>query len=462
MTTTAVRAPATRLLAEWVDGLGYDDIPDDVRELAKGLLIDYLGCAIAGAQRPHAEAARRQQQSLGGSPQATVLGTDLRLPMDRAAFLNGMAGSSTPQLDDVCKESLGHPGVGTHPAALAVAEGVGASGADLLVAIVAGYELSWRVGAAVGLGAFNRGWHPRGGCNVFSSAVAAAKLLGLQGSDTYCSVLGLAGNQAAGLMSACFWHDAWYTLSAHASENGVNAALLAQAGYGAGTTVLEDPYGGYGSVVSDETDWDRLLEGLGERFELPFTGTKPHSSSAATHGAIDAVLTIVRRDGVTAEEVAAIEVGTYQVAAETLGRKFPTTHVHATMSVPYLVCRALLDGQIWLDQFTPEKLQDPAVAALQERLTMVLDPELDAMSPKHLPHRVTLTTHDGRRYSELVVAPKGDPDNRMTPEEIDDKFRRLSADVLAPEAVEDALGQLHRLERLDDVGPLMATLRRTR
>lgn len=454
------RRPATRILAEWVDGLRYADIPDDVLGLAKGMLIDYLGCAVAGAQRPHVEAARQIHLSLGGNEQATILGTDRLTSIDRAAFLNGMAGSSTPQLDDVCKESLGHPGVGTHPAALAVAEAVHASGRDLLVAIVAGYELSWRVGAAVGLGAFNQGWHPRGGCNVFSSAVAAGKLLGLEGIDTYCNVLGLAGNQAAGLMSVCFWHDAWYTLSAHASQNGVVAAMLAQSGFTAGTTVLEDPYGGYGSVVSDHTDWDRLLEGLGERFELPFTGTKPHSSSGATHGAIDAVLAIVQRDGVTADDVDRIEVRTYGVAAETLGRKFPTSHVHATMSVPYLVARALLDGQIWLDQFTEDKLKDPLVRDLQERLTMVRDPELDAMAPKHLPHRVTITTKDGRELTELVVAPKGDPDNRMTADELNDKFRRLAGDVLTPEAADAAVEQVANLEDLSDVGALTATLRR--
>jgi 2-methylcitrate dehydratase PrpD len=457
---TEGRRPATRILAGWVDALRYGDLPGEVVELAKGTLLDYLGCALAGSRRPHTTAARDLHRSLGGTPQSTVLGEDALTSMDRAAFLNGMAGSSTPQLDDVCKESLGHPGVGTHPAALAVGEHVGASGRQVLVAIVAGYELSWRVGAAVGLGAFDNGWHPRGGCNVFSSAVAAAKLLGLEGVDTYCAVLGLAGNQAAGLMSACFWHDAWYTLSAHASQNGVSAALLAQAGFGAGCTVLEAPYGGYGAVVSDHTDWDRLLEGLGERFELPFTGQKPHSSSGATHGAIDATLAIARRDGVGADDVESIEVDTYRVAAETLGRRFPSTHVHATMSVPYLVARALLDGQIWLEQFTGDKLSDPKVCALQERVTMRTDPELDALAPKHLPHRVTITTRTGRRLTEEVRAPRGDPDNRMTAGELEAKFRRLAGGVLADDAIDSVVDQVRGLEQAADLTRLTATLRR--
>lgn len=458
--TTAELAPATRLLADWVNDLTYEDLPPEIVTLAKGMLLDYLGCAIAGSHRPHTRAATAIETEMGGVEQSTVLGTSHRLPMDRAAFLNGMFGSSTPQLDDVCKESLGHPGVGTHPAVLAVGEARGATGRDALVAIVAGYELSWRVGAAVGLPAFDRGWHPRGGCNVFAAAVAAAKLLGLRGVDTYCAVLGLAGNQASGLMAACFWHDAWYTLSAHASANGVRAALLAQSGFDAGCTILEDPYGGYGNVVSDGTDWDRLLEGLGDRFELPFTGLKPHASSGATHGAIDAVLALRDREGITTDQVEAIEVRTYQVAAETLGRRHPDRHVHATMSVPYLVSRALIDGRIWLDQFSDSKLADSEVNRLQDLVTMIVDPELDAMAPKYLPHEVTIRTTGGREVSERVLTPRGDPENRMSQSEIEAKFHLLVEGILDPDAAAEAVTLVGSLEFLDDLGSLLATLRR--
>ena len=456
-----VNPPATRRIAGFVDSLSYADLPADVVGQAKRLLLDYLGAALAGGTRPHVVKAREIALALGGgNEQSTVLSTDVRVAMDRAAFLNGVAGSSTPQLDDVCKESLGHPGVGTHPAVLAVGEERGRSGPDALVAIVAGYELSWRVGAAVGLDAFNTGWHPRGGCNVFAAAVAAAKLLGLRGEDTYCAVLGLAGNQAAGLISACFWHDAWYLLSGHASQNGVQAALLAGAGYTAGDTVLEDPYGGYCNVVcSDGADYDRLLEGLGERFELPFTGQKVHSSSAATHAAVDATLALVQRHDLGPDDVDRIEVHTYQVAAETLGKKHPDRHVHAAMSIPYLVSAAISDRQVSLPQFTAEKLAAPDVAALQDRVEMILDPELDAMAPKHLPARVVIVTRDGRTLSEQVVAAKGDPDNPLTDDETAEKFRKLSAGILTDAAIDDVIGIVGRLDQVDDLRELTTALR---
>lgn len=455
------RDDVTVALAEWLAALSFDDLPADLIEQAEGTLIDYLGCALAGSQRTHARQATELALEMGGEPQATVLGTSTRTSVDRAAFLNGTFGSSTPQFDDVCKESLGHPGVGTHPAVLAVGEQQGATGREALVAIVAGFEMSWRIGAGIGLPAFNKGWHPRGGVNVFAAAAAAAKLLGLSGTGTYCAVLGLAGNQAAGLMAATYWHDAWYLLSGHASQNGVLAALLAERGYGAGRTIIEDDYGGYGNVVSDGTDFERMLEGLGERYELPFTGQKPHSSSGATHAAIDAVLRLRADHDLTPGDVDKIEVRTYQVAAGTLGRKFPTTHLHGTMSVPYLVARALLDGQVQLEQFTDEKLQDPEVRLLQERVEMIVDPELDQLAPKYLPASVTVYLHDGTSLTETVTIPKGDPENPMTRDELDDKFRLLASGVLEEAAIEETIAIVRDLGALDDLRDLTQVLRRT-
>jgi 2-methylcitrate dehydratase PrpD len=451
---------ATRQLARFVADLTYEDIPDDVVTLAKAVLIDYLGAALAGSQRPHSQQALAMSRELGGAPQATVLGTSEQTSIDRAAFLNGMFGSSTPQLDDVCKESLGHPGVGTHPAVLAVGEYRNASGKEAIVAIVAGYELSWRVGAAIGLSAFNKGWHPRGGCNVFAAAVAAGKLLGMTGEDDFCAALGLAGNKASGLISASFWHDAWYTLSGNASQDGVLAALLAQRGYSAGCTVLEDPYGGYVRVVAPAPDWDRLLVGLGERFELPFTGLKPHASSGATHAAVDAMLAIRARITSDPTAIERVEVRTYQVAAETLGKRYPDCHVHASMSIPYLVSVAFMDGQVLLPQFTPERLQDPVLTDLQSKVDMILDPVLDAMAPGLLPAEVSVVLTDGTQETERILTPKGDPANPLSPEEIDAKFRGLAAEALPTSTIDEVLATCHRLEELEDLADLGATLRR--
>ena len=229
----------THQLAEFLDKLSFQDLPQDVIEKAKGTFLDYLGAALAGSTRPHAKKALEVILSLNGNGDSTILGSIHTTSVERAAFINGLYGSSTPQLDDAFKESLGHPGVGTLPAVLAVGEMERANGKDILVSIVAGFEMAMRVGAAVGREAFGRGWHPRGGCNIFAAAAASAKLLKLKGLDSYCAVLGLAGNKASGLIAAAYFHDAFYTLSGNASQDRVMAALLARAGYNAGTTLLE-------------------------------------------------------------------------------------------------------------------------------------------------------------------------------------------------------------------------------
>jgi 2-methylcitrate dehydratase PrpD len=454
--------PYTRQIAQFVDQLSFEELPSEVIEKPKGTLLDYPGAALVGSTRPHAREALAITLALGGSEEATILGSRHRTAVDRAAFLNGLCGSSTPQLDDVWKESLGHPGVGTQPAVLAVGEREKASGADALVAIVAGYELAMRVGAAIGKEAHERGWHPRGGCNVFAAAVASAKLLGLEGLDAYCAVLGLAGNKASGLMPAVFWHDAWYTLSGNASQDGVMAALLAQAGYDAGCTILEDEYGGYCRVVCDHPDWDRLMEGLGERFEIMHIGQKPHASSGATHAAIDATLSIVNQHDIGPEDVERIRIWGFEVMVVRLGHPHPENHVHATMSIPYMVAVALTDGQVLLPQFEEKRLRDPQIEALQERMELLVDPELERMCPKYLPARVEISTKDGAVYTEEVKVPKGDPENPLAPEEPRFKFDGLAGKVLNEDAIEETVQIVDALEEVEDIGDLTAVLRRVK
>ena len=450
----------TRQIAEFVDQLSFEDLPPEVIEKAKGALIDYLGAAFAGSTRPHAKKALDVILSLGGVEESTILGTKGRTAVDRAAFLNGLFGSSAPQLDDVYAESLGHPGVGTLPAALAVGERAKADGRQILVATVAGYEVAIRIGAAVGKEAFDRGWHPRAGCNVFAAAVASAKILELKGPEAYCAVLGLAGNKASGLVSAAFFHDAFYTLSGNASQDGVMAALLAQARYDAGCTILEAEHGGYCRVVCDQPDWDRLTEGLGQRFEILGIAQKPHSSCMCAHAAIDATLSIVKRYDIGPQDVERIKIWGFREMTETFGQSYPENRIHATMSIPYLVAVAIADRQVLPLQLEETRLKDPQIAALQERMELFVDPELERLCPKYLPARVEIRTKGGAVYLEEVKVPKGDPDNPLSPEELRLKFRNLTADILDQAAIEEAIGMIDDLEMMSDVGELTSVLRR--
>jgi 2-methylcitrate dehydratase PrpD len=429
-------------------------------EKAKGTLIDYLGCALAGSTWPRSKVALDLMTELGGTEESTIIGTSRKTAVDRAAFLNGMFGSSAPQLDDVMSDSYGHPGVATHPAVLAVGERAGADGKEAIVAIVSGYELAMRVGAAVGREAFERGWHPRGGCNVFAAAVAAGKLLGLNSTEDYCATLGLAGNKASGLIAAAFFHDAWYMLSGNAAQDGVVAALFAELGYDAGCTILEDSFGGYCRIVCDDPNWDRLTRGLGHDFEIMNIGQKVHSSSGGTHAAIDAALSIVMEHDIEPEDVERVTVWGSELTAKTMGRPFPDNHINATMSVPYLVAVAISDRQVSLPQFTEQKLRDPRLAELQKRTEVVLDAELDALAPACIPARVEVVTGDGHAYSKEVRSPRGMPADPLTAEELHDKFRSLAGGVLQPSAISETIEMVDDLEQLSSISQLTAVLRR--
>lgn len=457
------RSPGyTERLSRYLADLTFETLPPPVVEKAKGTLIDYLGCALAGSTWPRSKAALDLMTDLGGIEEATILGTSQKTAVDRAAFLNGMFGSSAPQLDDIMSDSYGHPGVSTHPAVLAVGERTGADGRQAIVAIVAGYELAMRVGAAVGREAFERGWHPRGGCNVFAAAAAAGKLLGLDNVDAYCAALGLAGNKASGLIAAAFFHDAWYMLSGNAAQDGLVAALFAELGYDAGCTILEDPFGGYCRIVCDHPNWHRLTRGLGEDFEIMNIGQKLHSSSGGTHAAIDAALAIAIEHDVAPEDVKRITVWGSELTAKTMGSPFPDNHINATMSVPYLVAVAISDRQVSLPQFTEQRLSDPQLAEVQKRTEVVLDAELDALAPAYLAARVEIATRDGETYSEEVRSAKGMPEDPLTPEELHEKFRSLAERVLEPSAIAETIEMVDDLEDVSDVSQLAAVLRRVK
>lgn len=445
----------TRPLAQAITDLRIHHLTDDVVAHAAGVLLDTLGAALVGSTRPHVVAARKVVAAYGGAPTSTVIaGPCTSAPF--AAFLNGLAGSSSPQMDDIWKESLGHPGVGVIPATLAVAEAVDASGAQIVEAVVAGYEVAMRIGAALGKEGLDNGWHPRGGVNVFGAAAAAGKLLDLD-VDRMVAALSLAGNTAAGLTGAVHFHDAWYALSANASLNGVVAADLAAAGYTSGPRILESPYGGYLTTIVSSPRWD-WLSTPGDPWLIMQVGQKLHASSAATHAAVDAALSVVRDNGLQPEDVAHVTIFGFAAMAGRLGRPHPQTAVHAGMSIPYLVATVIARRGAGLEEVAEATFDDPVVQSLQDRIEVVLDERLDAMCPDTLGARVVITTHDGRVLDAEVLHAKGDPRQPLTANERGAKFRHLAGRVLSPDAVVEVEALVAALPTWTSPAPLMSLL----
>lgn len=439
-------ASATTQLARWAAALRFQDLSPHVVERVKGLLLDHLGVAVLGSTREHHRRWQTLECQLSGTEpgSSTVVGTTLRLPPDRAAFLNGVAGSSGPNLDDVWHGSLGHPGVGTFPALLARGETIDAPGERLIEAAVVGYEVAMRIGSAVGRSAFDRGWHPRGGCNTAGAAVASLKVAGETRPDRYAAAIGLAVNAAAGVVGAAYFSDAWYALSGQASREGLLAALAAEAGLRATDEPLTAARG-YLAATSDAPDPDCLVEGLGGEPLLMQAGQKLYPSSGATHAALEAAVAARTQLECRPDEVAEVHCWGFREMVDILGTPHPATPLAASMSTPYVVACGIQDGTFDLSHLDPARLRDPALTRLQSVIRLQVDDRLDRLPPRYLGARVRLVLKDGRDATAEVLAASGHAGNPLSFDQVADKIRKLLAGVAPPVDVEALVAQTAQL-----------------
>jgi 2-methylcitrate dehydratase PrpD len=410
-------------LAELIVGTQAADLPAEVLEAAGGFLLDWLGCAIAGLPSEQGQALLRhaEQQPAG---LVSTLGLAIGRSPQVAALHNG-AVSHITEMDDVDRASVIHPGAVVIPAALAIGERLQASGRQVLAAIVIGYEIAIRVGESVGKTHYFH-WHNTSTCGVFGAAAAAGWLLGLT-REQLVWALGNAGTQACGLWQ--FIQDG--TMSKHlhagrAAASGVLAAELAECGFTGPRQIFEGSQGFWAATAPDG-DQSAALRDLGRApWKLPGVSIKPYPSCRHTHAAVDAALALRERAGQPkAEDVARLEIEGYHSILDLCDNPNPNSLYAAKFSVHYTAARALLDGQLRLNDFGDAERADPRVRAVMARTTARIDPALDALYPAQFPARLTLTLQDGRRLTEEVLAPKGDPENALTRAELEAKFRGM-------------------------------------
>lgn len=297
----------TRRLAEYLTGINRQSLSDQLRDKLTLHILDTLGAGLFGTTTPWNRQVREVALSWGGRPDAGVWATDAVLPVPSAVLVNGMACHSF-ELDDTHVHSAVHPGSGTVSAALAVAQAAG-QGAyqddEVLVAILAGYEASIRIGIAAGAASFERGFYPPGISLAFGSAAVAGKLYGFDG-DLMTHCLALTATQASGLYSPTSLKR--FNIG-NGARAGVVAAQLAKAGLKGPQDPLEAPVGGFGEAFANRVNWDGALEGMGQRFCIWDVGLKRYSCSRPNHTAIDAVAEIrSRRGGLKSDEVEEIDI----------------------------------------------------------------------------------------------------------------------------------------------------------
>lgn len=464
---------ATETLAQFVHDLTFEAIPQPVREYAKLCLLDTLGIALAGHQEPSTQAARSVAAQVGGRPQATVLVEGRRVPVAQAALANGTAAFSH-NFTDTTLSCVIHGGPVAVPAALAMGETVGASGAEVLTAVVAGYEVMTRVGNAINAGTarmahHRKGYHPTATCGVFGAAALAAKCLGLS-VEGIVQALGVAGSLAGGLSeSLTDGSDVWRAHGGFAAHNGIMAALLAQAGLTGPRAVLEGRRAFCSAFTDGHYDAEALTHALGERWLILDAAFKLHNTAHVWALPLDALGLLRAQHGFGAADVEEIVVTFPQnwtaIMDDPRGANYtPANYAQATNNVRYCVAVGLHAGKVYLEQFDAAHLRNPAILDTARRVIPRPDAELGRIfeTTDRAPTHVEVQLKSGQRYALQVDYPRGCQQNPATQAELEAKFAALAAPVLPAAQVrqlQERLLALDTVTQLQDVMTLLCAAR---
>jgi 2-methylcitrate dehydratase PrpD len=447
-------ADETAKLAAYVAGLRFEDIPHQVLERAKILTLDFLGSAIRArrdAESTPSLLKMLQALALDGEGDATVFGDGRSWTPAVAALLNGALGHSL-DFDDTHADSSLHPSAPVVPAAFAVGEMVGASGRDVLVAIVAGYEVCCRLGNALDpTSHYARGFHPTATAGTFGATAAAAKLYGLS-SEQIISAFGVSGSQAAGSLQFLV-NGAWnkrYQVGA-AAMNGVIAATLARDDFIGATESIEGIHGllvGY----SDNAHPDQAVAGLGETYETMKIGIKPYPSCRYTHAALDALIAMRREHNLTPDQIRRVEIGLHRngitLTGDAATKRHPTSIVGGQFSMFFTGAVALDQGRFGWDDYA--RLGDAGVHALADRFDVVQDDRLEIGRRHPFGARVAIVTTDDDVHERICADPSGEPSSFPDAQAMQQKFLQLARPVLQNRAEQfaDAILSLERFDRV--------------
>ena len=428
--------------ASWAAQSRGQALAPEVLHHAKRAVIDLHAAMISGAVVAPAtllEKALAEELDRGGARLALGRKANVRA----AALINGAAAHTT-EVDDIYRDGIYHPGAPTIPAALALAQAHGASGAQFLRAVVVGYEISTRIGAAMGR-AHYRYWHNTGTIGCFGACAAAAELLQLD-AGRFAHALATVTTFSAGLQQSFRMDSMSKPLHAgRAAEAGLTAALAASEGVTGSLDVIEGE-AGYGKAMSDGPDWDKALATLGRDFHITRMTLKNHTCCGHTFAAIDGAMALKAKMGLAAQDIQRVRVGTYKAALDVAGYEEPRTAAEGRFSLKYVVATALTHGSVRFAAFEPDRLGDPATRELMRRVEVAVDPQLDAAFPAQRAARVAIESRDGRREEFLQPTRIGDPDAPLSDAQLDAKYLELTAPVLGETGAKDLLGRLWRLD----------------
>lgn len=456
-----LHAPAvapTRELAQWASALRYEDLPTAVVAKARTCVLDALGVCLFGSTLASVQKLAAMVAEENCAPQAAVFGLPMRTSASQAALINA-ASAHAFQLDEIHIEATLHPGAIAVPVALAIAEaGGGASGRELIVALVAGYEVGLRVGLSAKGGMFARGYHNQGTTGAFVAGATAARLMKLNADQTQ-HALGLAGSQAAGLMAVQEGAMAKGFHSGRAAQSGIYAARLAKLGYTGIPDVLETRYGGFLSALVGDYQLDPLTAELGKRWEMLKVGFKPAPASNGSIVAMAALDSIMREHALAADDIESV---TAYVSTNTLhhcGWEYDPAKIQgvlaAQMNLRYGMAVMALERKATAAQFTEQKMRDPVILDFVRRVSVELEAKFDGSGGKYrVACRARVVCRSGAHHDAEVLYRKGSFEDPMSDAEIDEKFMELSGKSISSSTAQRIAAIVAKLDAAENSNAL--------
>ncbi|MDZ7797685.1 MAG: MmgE/PrpD family protein [Candidatus Marinimicrobia bacterium] len=437
----------SRRIAEFAVDLKYEDLPEEVVFEVKRFLYDSFGCAFGSMHTTDVNIIKDLYKEMGGKEEATVIGFDMKIPAVNASFLNALMIRSLDFNDIYWKEDPSHPS-DIIPAALAIAERVDADMKDVIVAIVLAYEFEQRICEFAKPGVRERKWH-HATLTQFVSPVVAGKVLGLN-VDQMVNAIGISAchNHTIGCPTAGKLTMMKNTVDPMAVQSGVLAALMAEKGY-TGTAAVFEGKEGLMDVFGPDWDTGALFEDLGDKYKIMECSMKAFPTEALTHTHISAAIKIVKEHDIDHKDIESVTVTTIARACDILfdPHKYrPDSRETADHSLPYCIACALVDRQVTTQSFDKEKLNDPRIWEVIDKIQGEASEAFEKMFPAKQPSRVRIKLRNGEEHSVYLEYPKGDPREPMTQNDLDAKVAALCANGFDPEKLKETV---FRCEKLD-------------
>lgn len=419
---------ATKSLAKFAAELEFNKIPENILNYLKLLFLDGVGCCIHGNTLEWTKTLEEVVTNKEDYNQCSIIGTNKKTTLLNAVLINSTAGHGF-ESDDIHRESILHPNSIIVPVSINVAEKIGnINGKKFLTSVVAGYEVATRIGSAAGTELLLRGFHPQGTHGTIAAAITAGKLMDFS-TDQMVHAIGIAGSLGAGLMAAQEGAMVKRLHSGRAAQAGVLAAQLSAKNFTGIQNIVEADYGGFLSSFSGKNDFNRSIRNLYKEWECMNTGIKPYASVTSIHTALDCLKNIMKKNNISVKNIknikAKISHPTYVHCAWNYKNHNITS---AQMNIYYGLALIALEGELFVNQFSKDKISNPEILNFMKKITAEVDPKIESLGHefRHMAS-IELTTNDNKKFNHTEKYRKGSPENPLTKDQIISKFKSLAS-----------------------------------